>query len=72
MNNPTPPRKLGLSRDERVLVIGVGRSGRASIEVLGPRVGKVYATDESPSAAQAQLGVPFIAPADLAGACGGG
>lgn len=64
MNNPAP-RKAGLGRDERVLVIGIGRSGRASIEVLGPRVGKVYATDESPAAAHVDLGVPFIAPADL-------
>jgi len=60
-------------RSDRVLVIGLGRSGRASVEVLGPRVAALYATDESPrerlGPALAELdaaGVPFVAPADLA------
>jgi UDP-N-acetylmuramoylalanine--D-glutamate ligase len=60
-------------RSDRVLVIGLGRSGRASVEVLGPRVAALYATDESPrdrlTAALADLeaaGVPFVEPADLA------
>jgi len=61
------PAKSGFTGDERVLVIGVGRSGRASIDVLRPRVGKVYATDENPAAGEQALGVPFIAPADLDG-----
>jgi UDP-N-acetylmuramoylalanine--D-glutamate ligase len=59
-------------KTDRVLVIGLGRSGRASVEVLGPRVAALYATDESPpeklAAALADLeaaGVPFVAPADL-------
>jgi UDP-N-acetylmuramoylalanine--D-glutamate ligase len=59
-------------RSERVLVIGLGRSGRASVEVLAPRVAAIYATDESPreklAPALAELeaaGVPFVAPDDL-------
>jgi UDP-N-acetylmuramoylalanine--D-glutamate ligase len=61
-----PPISSGLfDRNERVLVIGLGRSGRASIEVLRPRVAAIYATDESPAFDPAGLGVPFVAPADL-------
>ena len=61
--NASPKR--GFDRDERVLVIGLGRSGRATIEVLRARVGGLYATDENPSAAEQSLGVPFVAPAQL-------
>lgn len=58
---------------ERVLVVGLGRSGRASVEVLAPRVAAVYATDEK-SASQLgavidelrEAGVPFVEPAALA------
>lgn len=61
-----PPIKSGLfDRNERILVIGLGRSGRASIEVLAPRVAAVYATDESVTIDTATLGVPFVAPAAL-------
>jgi len=61
-----PPIKSGLfDRNERILVIGLGRSGRASIEVLAPRVAAVYATDEDPDIDVATLGVPFFAPASL-------
>jgi UDP-N-acetylmuramoylalanine--D-glutamate ligase len=61
-----PPIKSGLfDRNERVLVIGVGRSGRASIAVLQPRVAAVYATDEAPGIDTASLGVPFVSPAAL-------
>ncbi len=61
-----PPIKSGqFDRDERVLVIGLGRSGRASIEVLLPRVAAVYATDENPAVDVASLTVPFVAPAAL-------
>jgi UDP-N-acetylmuramoylalanine--D-glutamate ligase len=56
-------------KNERVLVIGLGRSGRASVEVLGPRVAAIYATDEGPIGALApalaeleRAGVPFVAP----------
>ncbi len=56
-------------RNERVLVIGLGRSGRASVAVLQPRVAQVYVTDEGSrstlGAALAELeaaGVPFVAP----------
>ena len=71
MNAPLTSGRF--DRTDRVLVIGLGRSGRASVEVLGPRVAALYATDESPldglAAALADLaaaGVPFVAPADLA------
>jgi UDP-N-acetylmuramoylalanine--D-glutamate ligase len=61
-----PPIHSGLfDRNERVLVIGLGRSGRASIAVLQPRVAAVYATDEDPSIDPASVGVPFFAPAAL-------
>jgi UDP-N-acetylmuramoylalanine--D-glutamate ligase len=61
-----PPIKSGLfDRNERVLVIGLGRSGRATIEVLGPRVAALYATDENPAIDPASVGVPFVAPANL-------
>ena len=56
-------------RNDHVLVIGLGRSGRASVEVLRPRVASIAATDEgSPETlrdALAELraaGVPFVAP----------
>jgi UDP-N-acetylmuramoylalanine--D-glutamate ligase len=59
-------------RGERVLVIGLGRSGRASVAVLKPLVATVYATDEAPrrelAAALDELdaaGVPFVAPESL-------
>jgi UDP-N-acetylmuramoylalanine--D-glutamate ligase len=61
-----PPIKSGLfDRNERVLVIGLGRSGRASIAVLKSRVAAVYATDEAPNVDTSTLGVPFVAPAAL-------
>ena len=52
-------------RTERVLVIGLGRSGRASIEVLKPRVAAMYATDESPTFDPASIDVPFVAPSEI-------
>jgi UDP-N-acetylmuramoylalanine--D-glutamate ligase len=58
-----PPIHGGLfDRNERVLVIGVGRSGRATIDVLSPRVAAMYATDENPNIDPTTLSVPFIAP----------
>ncbi|GAC1533214.1 MAG: UDP-N-acetylmuramoyl-L-alanine--D-glutamate ligase [Candidatus Velthaea sp.] len=61
-----PPITSGqFDRNERVLVIGLGRSGRASIEVLKPRVAAMYATDESPNFDADSIDVPFVAPADL-------
>jgi UDP-N-acetylmuramoylalanine--D-glutamate ligase len=61
-------------RTEHVLVIGLGRSGRTSVEVLRPRVGSIAATDDAPAAALAEplaelaaQGVPFIAPDALDG-----
>jgi UDP-N-acetylmuramoylalanine--D-glutamate ligase len=61
-----PSDKSGrFDRDERVLVIGVGRSGRATIEVLTSRVGAIVATDEDPNVDAQSLGVEFVAPADL-------
>jgi UDP-N-acetylmuramoylalanine--D-glutamate ligase len=57
---------------ERVLVIGLGRSGLASCAVLRRRGATVFATDEKPlealAAAVADLersGVRFVAPAEL-------
>jgi UDP-N-acetylmuramoylalanine--D-glutamate ligase len=64
-----PISSVRFDRNERVLVIGLGRSGRASVAILKPRVAQIYGTDEgSPSAlapALAELeaaGVPFVAP----------
>jgi UDP-N-acetylmuramoylalanine--D-glutamate ligase len=58
--------------NERVLVIGLGRSGRASVEVLAPRVGALWATDEGertrlqPTIDElAARGVTFVDPAAL-------
>lgn len=58
--------------NERVLVIGLGRSGRASVAILQPLVATIYGTDEgNPDALKPALaeleaaGVPFVAPADL-------
>ena len=63
-----PSMKSGLfDANERVLVIGLGRSGRASIEVLGSRVAAIFATDENPAFDPRSIGVPFVAPADLGG-----
>ncbi len=71
MNTPLTSGRF--DRNERVLVIGLGRSGRATVEVLQPRVAALYATDESPreslASAIAELAtanVPFVAPDDLA------
>ena len=56
-------------RTEHVLVIGLGRSGRTSVEVLSARVGSIAATDEAAPetlaealAELAERNVPFIAP----------
>ena len=57
---------------ERVLVIGLGRSGLASCAVLRARGATVYATDEKPPETLAgtiaeleRTGVTFVAPASL-------
>jgi UDP-N-acetylmuramoylalanine--D-glutamate ligase len=54
---------------ERVLVIGLGRSGLASVHVLRARGSTVFATDEKPQAELAdalaeleRMGVRFVAP----------
>jgi UDP-N-acetylmuramoylalanine--D-glutamate ligase len=67
-----PISSVRFDRNERVLVIGLGRSGRASVAVLQPRVAQVYATDEGTPAALAAAiaeletaGVPFVAPDEL-------
>jgi UDP-N-acetylmuramoylalanine--D-glutamate ligase len=64
-----PISSVRFDRNERVLVIGLGRSGRASVAVLQPRVAKIYATDEGspgtlgPAIAELDAaGVPFVAP----------
>jgi UDP-N-acetylmuramoylalanine--D-glutamate ligase len=62
MNTPITSGRFDQS--ERVLVIGLGRSGRASVAVLTPRVAAVYATDEGSPASLA----PVIAEIEAAGA----
>ncbi len=66
MNPSTSGR---FDRTDHVLVIGLGRSGRATVEVLRGRVGTIAATDEAPSeslhAALDELraaNVPFVPP----------
>jgi UDP-N-acetylmuramoylalanine--D-glutamate ligase len=68
----TPISSVRFDRNERVLVIGLGRSGRASVAVLGPMVAQLYTTDEAPRATLAPVlaeleaaGVPFVAPESL-------
>jgi UDP-N-acetylmuramoylalanine--D-glutamate ligase len=62
-------------RTDHALVIGLGRSGRASVEVLRTRLGSVVATDEAPpetlTGALDELrehGVRFVPPDELDGA----
>lgn len=57
---------------ERVLVIGLGKSGRACVRVLSARGATVLCTDEKPPQALAEalaeverLGAHFVAPEDL-------
>jgi UDP-N-acetylmuramoylalanine--D-glutamate ligase len=59
-------------RTDHALVIGLGRSGRASVEVLRTRLGSVVATDEAPPDKLAgaldelrEHGVRFIPPDEL-------
>jgi UDP-N-acetylmuramoylalanine--D-glutamate ligase len=66
-------RSVLFDAHERVLVIGLGKSGRASVAVLHPRVASIVATDEKPPeslgealAELAALGVAFVPPSDLA------
>ncbi len=62
---------------ETILIIGLGRSGLASIEVLAEHRVTLYATDEKPLAeltepiaAANAFGARFIAPADIASVAG--
>ena len=59
-------------RTDHALVIGLGRSGRASVEVLRARIGSVVATDEAPPDKLTEAfedlraaNVAFIPPAEL-------
>jgi UDP-N-acetylmuramoylalanine--D-glutamate ligase len=59
-------------RTDHALVIGLGRSGRASVDVLRTRLGSVVATDEAPPEKLADaledlraLGVRFVPPDEL-------
>jgi UDP-N-acetylmuramoylalanine--D-glutamate ligase len=59
-------------RTDHALVIGLGRSGRASVDVLRTRLGSVVATDEAPPEKLAEAfdelrtaGVRFVPPAEL-------
>lgn len=69
--NP-PNQSVRFDRNERVLVIGLGRSGRASVDVLAPRCAAVYTTDEgdpaklAPTVAElAERNIPFFGPGAL-------
>ncbi len=62
-------------RTDHALVIGLGRSGRASVDVLRARLGSVVATDEAPPEELGEAldelraaNVPFVPPAQLADA----
>lgn len=68
----------GFDARERVLVIGLGRSGRATCSVLRERGATVFATDEGPRDALAQAladieaaGARFVAPESLGPALAG-
>jgi UDP-N-acetylmuramoylalanine--D-glutamate ligase len=70
MNAPVTSGRF--DRGEHVLVIGLGRSGRTSVDVLRSRVGSIVATDDAAPdrlvdafAELATLGVPFVAPEAL-------
>jgi UDP-N-acetylmuramoylalanine--D-glutamate ligase len=59
-------------RTDHALVIGLGRSGRASVEVLRARIGSVVATDEAPPEQLADAldelraaNVTFVPPSEL-------
>jgi UDP-N-acetylmuramoylalanine--D-glutamate ligase len=59
-------------RTDHALVIGLGRSGRASVEVLRTRLGSVIATDEAPIEAIGEAldelraaNVAFVPPSEL-------
>jgi UDP-N-acetylmuramoylalanine--D-glutamate ligase len=59
-------------RTDHALVIGLGRSGRASVDVLRTRLGSVVATDEAPPEKLAEAleelraaGVRFVPPAEI-------
>jgi UDP-N-acetylmuramoylalanine--D-glutamate ligase len=59
-------------RTDHALIIGLGRSGRASVEVLRARIGSVVATDEAPPEQLADAldelraaNVTFVHPAQL-------
>lgn len=59
-------------RTDHALVIGLGRSGRASVDVLRTRLGSVAATDEAPPEKLAEAldelrehGVRFVPPGEL-------
>ena len=47
---------------EKILVIGLGRSGQAVVEILRARGAQVFATDEKPKEAS---GAQFVPPAEL-------
>lgn len=67
MNAPVTSGRF--DRTEHVLVIGLGRSGRTTVDVLRTRVGSLAATDEAPReklgealGELAAFGIPFIDP----------
>ncbi len=65
---------FGFNAGETMLVIGLGRSGRASIEVLSERGATLYVTDEKPEselteaiAAAESCGARFVPPGEIDG-----
>lgn len=65
---------MNFASGEKILVIGLGRSGQAVVEVLRGRGAEVFATDEKPRTEIAEaiaqieaLGAKFVSPENLAG-----
>jgi len=68
---------FGFDAGAKILIIGLGRSGLASVEVLAEHNVALYATDEKPVAELAEpiaaaqsFGARFLEPAELAGVAG--
>ena len=64
---------LGISPERAWLIVGLGRSGLATLEVLAQRGARLFVTDEGDPqrigaaiASAESLGARFVAPADLA------
>ena len=63
---------MNFAAGEKILVIGLGRSGKAVVEVLRERGAEVYAIDEKPRAELAEtiagieaMGARYVAPENI-------